>query len=719
MARSDWMFCVVGLVTMTTAKSAVIPCDRDPLVLCRISSEAELAAAKEIVDAWDVKRDAEKTLELATAFVRTPPFAASAFRHWALDHAAQAAFELQNPDHAVFFAIESLKLRPENPGLQLRLALFLEQRSDWSNAVLHGMQALVHSESLYHRRGKFRIDFPDEAGTTAAAAALIVRIAYSDVAPTVWSSPHRILALARLLKQLSRSLAIDPRATLNRFLESPRVSKPQYLVLALAFRFLDEGQQREVFRVWRDSSYPGTPVADPRADLADATQFYKDDVRRLMVEIGPRASRSSAESLYGGSASCAVSGCHVSHSRTWQLTGMSHMSQLFAGRATKPLKILPKNGIYQVDETTRVAFRSSGRHPTMSLSRGNGPWMSFPLALAIGSLWEQSFAAAIEGRLLLLPVQFNQRFNRWESYGVEPDEVKHQRIDEFLNSQSGPDHYRIAAKDFAVECVQCHATNARAVSDSPGVTVLEYGIGCEACHGPSKSHQSYDTKGTSAVSTFVPTRSLQYDAICLPCHTHTSVFKRGGHGEINYSGAIYPFSTSVERRSLDEYEEEVFYADGRLRRATFIGEAVRRTRCFQKGGANCGSCHLVHAGLSTPASGEQARSLLKFPPDSNRLCTGCHVRLSVPGAAVSHSRHKAEHAGGAALRCVNCHMPKTMESPSGHVRTHEFDTRPDAAKSKRFGLPNSPLSCVSANCHSSDTLDWLDTEIGKWSATYQ
>src|SRR5262249_15350738 len=163
-----------------------------------------------IVVAWDVEHDPAKTLRLTSKFVGDAGFPASPFLHWAYDHGARAAFESGLHDDAVEKAFESLRLRPENPGLHLQLALHFERESEPRAAADHALQALIHLEVLYRRRALYTIDSPDRGKTAVEVCRLIARVAYSPNSVSLWATPQRRRILSRVIMELSRLLATKP-----------------------------------------------------------------------------------------------------------------------------------------------------------------------------------------------------------------------------------------------------------------------------------------------------------------------------------------------------------------------------------------------------------------------------------------------------------------------------------------------------------------------------
>jgi hypothetical protein len=74
-------------------------------------------------------------------------------------------------------------------------------------------------------------------------------------------------------------------------------------------------------------------------------------------------------------------------------------------------------------------------------------------------------------------------------------------------------------------------------------------------------------------------------AICGQCHMQSLAHDPEAGGAVNYSPTAAPFYRAYSSHLLSNYNHKMFYADGRFRATTFIGEAFQRSRCFLEGGA--------------------------------------------------------------------------------------------------------------------------------------
>ena len=129
-----------------------------------------------------------------------------------------------------------------------------------------------------------------------------------------------------------------------------------------------------------------------------------------------------------------------------------------------------------VDPDLELTTHSRGQNPN---DIPNPPRVWLPVVMTTGSHHLQSYWVPSQIGLALhqFPFVFDLRDKRWIPIN-----------DEFLRP---PDNER----RFAVwnnNCIQCHAVGGQPrlnrKTDELVSTVAEFGIGCEACHGPGEKH---------------------------------------------------------------------------------------------------------------------------------------------------------------------------------------------------------------------------------------
>ena len=330
--------------------------------------------------------------------------------------------------------------------------------------------------------------------------------------------------------------------------------------------------------------------------------------------------------------------------------------EAFGGERSVLAKAVIKGGKYFVD-----------------LRRETGLWDRFRVDYMIGSKWQQAYATtAANGELHVLPLQYNKLKGEWINYWKMIDPPDSART-EMVNF-----HQMRDVTSYQKNCAPCHTSQLEAKG------FLEPGVNCEMCHGPSAAH----VKGSATNWSFKTIDHRGYVEVCAQCHAQSAIREPQG------------FPPRYQRRPYAEFSRKAFYRDGRFRETTFIVESFERSACFQKGEAHCGHCHDPH-----PANPATNSTSLKHEPDSNQMCRQCH-------AAKYSSAGHTRHAEGDASRCVNCHMPKIMNSLLFAARSHQIDDQPRAEPTLRFGRKESPNACLT--CHADRDGAWLEKSLKGW-----
>ena len=98
---------------------------------------------------------------------------------------------------------------------------------------------------------------------------------------------------------------------------------------------------------------------------------------------------------------------------------------------------------------------------------------------------------------------------------------------------------------------------------------------------------------------------------------------------------------------------------------------------------------------------------LKYRESPDLMCASCHRKIVA--MAEKHTHHAV---GAEGSRCVDCHMPKIMNSVLFQARTHQIDDIPRADSTARFGQQDSPNSCLL--CHRDKDGEWLAGQLRAW-----
>ena len=296
-------------------------------------------------------------------------------------------------------------------------------------------------------------------------------------------------------------------------------------------------------------------------------------------------------------------------------------------------------------------------------------------------------------------------------------------------------------------CIKCHTTQGKTRSPEWGrskvaltdlsfdTRVAEFGIACEACHGPGEAHvllnrnplrrYRFHLKGAPDPSIVQPARlsHQRSSQVCGQCHGILEFHEKDDfqqwmdHGYPYRPGQVLSETKLVVRfqdrqqprqrqlaKRKPSYWEEKFWSDGMVRVSGREYNGLIETACFQRGELSCLSCHAMHQSPEDPRPLRLwAIDQLKPGMEGNRACLQCHdpARFDTP----SHTRHGPASTGS---QCYNCHMPYTTYGLLKAIRSHQIDT-PAVQASLRTGRPN---ACN--QCHLDKTLDWAASHLEEW-----
>ena len=294
-------------------------------------------------------------------------------------------------------------------------------------------------------------------------------------------------------------------------------------------------------------------------------------------------------------------------------------------------------------------------------------------------------------------------------------------------------------------CSMCHSTHRREMyltNESWDTEVSEFGISCEACHGPGQPHIDYQRRlaaslDTDLGSSEVESETLSSDPIVNPesldkvqsaqvCgQCHSVVQLRGDieelrhlnlHGHKFRPGKDLDQTHHIVRREdmLEQANdfshgvpgpqpETTFYKDGMIRVSGREYNGLTDSACYQRGEMTCLTCHQLHKSSSDDRSlKEWANDQLKPSAIGDESCLQCH---SPTEYGTNHTHHAAGSSGSS---CYNCHMPHTTYGLLKAIRSHTI-TSPNVEKDRRAGRPN---ACNL--CHLDKTLEWTADSLQDW-----
>ncbi len=421
--------------------------------------------------------------------------------------------------------------------------------------------------------------------------------------------------------------------------------------------------------------------------------------------------------------------CHPNAYATWHASFHSTMTQL-------PSEKSVKGDFGDADVTFEGAsFRMS--------RRGDEYWVDMPALNAdervdpAGTRWERRiemvtgshhyqvywFSAGFSKRLDQFPLVWLIDEGRWVP-----------RKSSFLV----PAHEGFSLEEgrWNEGCVRCHATGYKPRFRNEHemyTTVAEFGISCEACHGPAEEHVAINTNparrygartGDEAdQSATLPTRlkGAAASQVCGQCHSvnvEVSVAMRERWRKEGY--AYRPGDDLNEERDVirlsdtkmieayggmqAEFVRNFFWGDGMVRVAGREYNGMIEAPCHldgHDGGMTCFSCHEMHPPADSGRDLEEWRQgQVKTGMRGNEGCLQCHGEFR--DNVSSHTGHATESAGSL---CYNCHMPRTSYGLLQAVRSHLVGS-PGVGESVEHGRPN---ACNL--CHLDKTLAWTAREL--------
>ncbi|MGE3508466.1 MAG: cytochrome c3 family protein, partial [Vicinamibacterales bacterium] len=319
-----------------------------------------------------------------------------------------------------------------------------------------------------------------------------------------------------------------------------------------------------------------------------------------------------------------------------------------------------------------------------------------------------------------------------------------------------PEHGSTETGRWNAVCIDCHATNGkRGLNGIPGsqaldtlvadTTVAEFGIACEACHGPGEAHiQSNHNPlrryrlhltGEPDPTSVKPTRldARRGSQVCGQCHSTSLRYDRAGIDrppappyqpgrDLDATHFVLQPTTNRDTPLMQTILEsdpaalrDSFWSDGMVRVSGREYNGLIDSPCFTNARdtsrtLSCFSCHTMHKApddrrtVRAWADGHQ----LSSKASGNEACLQCHP--SFRSDLRAHTKHEAGSSGS---ECYNCHMPYTSYGLLRALRSHQISS-PTVAASVETGRPN---ACNL--CHLDKTLAWTGDALARWYGTPQ
>lgn len=355
----------------------------------------------------------------------------------------------------------------------------------------------------------------------------------------------------------------------------------------------------------------------------------------------------------------------------------------------------------------------------------------------VGSKWEQVYVHMVDGEYYPLTAKWMVMQKKWVPYKVK-------------DWKETP---------MTKKCNGCHTTGF----DPASGKFIEFGVGCESCHGPGSQHTAHQQQkqwggcalchdrmksdAEPAVKDIV--RSVA-PTVCGQCHTRG---KTGESGAIpagtfdfpvnNTPGADFTKSykqnvpkNDVEKTywwgygiSKDRHQEYADWNNSKHAKAlSNLQEAggKRGSSCSKgKIGDACMECHssdfhLAKTGskptLDTARYGVTCISCHEPHGLDNQAhdeainkCGNCHLANFSSRAGMSAQKPHSPCPSGK-VSCADCHMPRTVKTGGFYsLRNHAFRIVPPQV-SLQEDIPN---SCQNGGCHKDKSLAWAISAFNK------
>ena len=350
----------------------------------------------------------------------------------------------------------------------------------------------------------------------------------------------------------------------------------------------------------------------------------------------------------------------------------------------------------------------------------------------VGSKWEQVYARMIDGEYYPFPAKWYVIKKKWVPYKVN-------------TWKKTP---------MSKKCNGCHTTGFNPVT----LEFAEFGIGCEACHGPGSTHVKNTRQASLALCGLCHKKEQRYEndiiatvnsSVCGQCHNRgvNTSNDRVQEAEFNFPVNFTPGdnidNSFIQANVEDDPKKQYWWGNGLSKNrhqeyADWVNskhsqalrlllenhpsntdrgeltdeclkchatdyrlaeEGAKPTIESARHGVTCVACHEPHG------FGEAAA----FSKDGTTTCAGCHIDSMSLTSAQKGKPHYPCPSGKAA--CTDCHMPYIIKTGGFFgLRSHAFKIIPPASTLE----PDMPNSCQNGNCHINKSLEWAMDAFKKY-----
>ncbi len=453
-----------------------------------------------------------------------------------------------------------------------------------------------------------------------------------------------------------------------------------------------------------------------------------ESARAISLREEAEAHRPVEAQLDGYVSSSACRSCHAREYASWAASYHRGMTQL----ATPDTVLGAFDNQRVSDDPIYTVERDGDRFFFGTAENDSQPLKHYPVTLVTGSHHMQIYWYELgeSKKLGQLPYVYMLDAKRWVP-----------RATVFLEPP-GPKRKPDESGRWSLACMSCHTTQPQPRVDALGAhtfdsRVAEFGVACEACHGPGEQHvrdnaspvaryERHLTDNDHAHTDIVQPKRLdkrKASEICSQCHSLWQDNNVAASEASNLHGAAYrPGADAGDSRWLVQpshratdprvaevmknyprYVEGQFWPDGMARVSGREFSGMIDSPCYISGEMSCLSCHSMHKESDDPRSMTQwANDQLARGMDGDDACTQCHKSYAEPTALATHTKHAGESDGS---RCYNCHMPRTSYGLLKSMHSHQISV-PSVAETSVVGRPN---ACNL--CHLDKSLGWTAAQL--------
>jgi len=375
------------------------------------------------------------------------------------------------------------------------------------------------------------------------------------------------------------------------------------------------------------------PQTMPAACLAchtDQTETWATDLIPSRAGIGTQPAQN-----YIGSDRCA--GCHEDKYGSWQHTLHANLIQ----DATADSSVILGN------------FNRTNSALTFTAA---------DVKYTIGSQWKQRYITQSEdGNFWILPAQWNIETQEWVSYHADDWQ----------------------SREWRQTCGSCHVTGL----NTKTWDFVEFGIGCESCHGPGKDHAAD------------PRNAQMYkevdDQVCGSCHSRgtspdgysfPATYRPGDTLTDHFTFTTAASAVWADGSAKDHHQQ---YMDWQL------GSKMQKSNKV-----NCTTCHSTH-------DDGQAETQLNMP--LNDLCLQCHPDKT---QLILHIPYHEQAGKTRDFLCSDCHLPTMATSAVPYdIHNHSFLQPNPEGTLEHGGLESMQNACNTCHTEPAETAQWAADTI--------